>query len=272
MVDENYMVYSVVASASLSLLSCILLIAAIIIVRDFESLSYKLIAYLSITDMITSISFLLPVIFKYQKSVCVTQGFMLNYGVLASFVYSSIILHYLKWCIVYEKQQTRSLEIIYNVFGWGFPAILSAIPLITDSYKSSGHWCWFESQGALNIFYQIMEGYGIGLIILCFNVHSLVCINRKLKKEILLDSQGENIRKRLMNRMVYYPFVILICIIPAAINRIILYLGKESLVLQLMAANTQCLMGFGNCIVYGFTDNLKKKLRRRYNDWTSKLN
>jgi hypothetical protein len=214
--------------------------------------------------MLTSIAFLLPLLRDSSEEVCKAQAFLLNFGVLASFIYSSIILHYLKWCIVHEKQQTRKLEAFYSLLGWGLPMVLSCIPFFTDSYKSSGNWCWIPMNGTLNKMLQVLEGYGIAVVVICFNVFCLLAISKKLKSEILLDAEGENMRKRLMKRMVYYPFVIVVCIIPAAVNRAMMMAGKDSIVMQGLAANVQCLMGFGNCVIYGFTDNLKRKLKKRF--------
>jgi len=115
-----------------------------------------------------------------------------------------------------------------------------------------------------NTILQFFEGFGIALLVLVFNVYNLLEINKKMKKDTLNDAENEGIRKKLMQRMVYYPLVIGICILPAGLNRILNALGERIEVLEIIAADAQCLMGFGNCVVYGFTDNLKKRLKIRF--------
>ena len=47
--------YSIVACASISLGTCGVLLVAIMMLKDLNTLPYKLITYLCVTDMITSI-------------------------------------------------------------------------------------------------------------------------------------------------------------------------------------------------------------------------
>lgn len=254
--------YSVIISASISLIFCILLLIGIILIKDFHSLSYKLIFYLCLTDMLTSIAFLLP---TSTSALCTTQAYLINFSILSSFLYTAVIMHYLKWCIVYEKQQSRVLEIYYTLFAWAFPALISCIPILTESYGDAGGWCWIPVENQIkNSILQFFEGFGIALFVLVFNVYNLLEVNKKLKRDMLNDVENEGIRKKLMNRMVYYPLVIGICILPAGVNRVVNFLGKRNEVLEIIAADAQCLMGFGNCVVYGFTDNLKKRLKIRF--------
>ena len=53
--EDTIIHISVIVSACISLVSCGLLLFAIILIKDFRSLPYKLISYLCITDMLTSI-------------------------------------------------------------------------------------------------------------------------------------------------------------------------------------------------------------------------
>ena len=103
------------------------------------------------------------------------------------------------------------------------------------------------------------------IIILIYNIATLIEINTKLKQDYLEDSLHEGLRMKLMKRLIYYPIVLIICVIPAALNRIITLSADNNLNMYLISAVFQCLLGFGNCIVYGFTDNLKRKIRRRFN-------
>lgn len=257
----NIFYYSVLVSASISLIFCILLLIGIILIKDFYSLSYKLILYLCLTDMLTSIAFLLP---NSSENICIAQAYLINFSILSSFLFTGVIMHYLKWSIVYEKQQSWQLELYYIVIAWMFPAILSVIPILTDSYDNAGEWCWIPEKKIINYVLQFFEGFGTALVIIVYNVHSLLAISRKLKKDTSNDMENEGIRKKLMKRMVYYPLIIGLCVLPAGINRVANIFNKEIKELEILAGVAQCLMGFGNCIVYGFTDNFKKRLKSKF--------
>ena len=183
-------------------------------------------------------------------------------------MFTSVILHFLKWSIVDEKQQSIKLHIGYLAVGWVVPFLLSLIPIFTDSYDRGSFWCWISNDKKVeNIILQVFEGYGVALIVLIYNIYNLVLINRKLKKEINSSSDDENIRRKLMKRMIYYPLVIIICIFPAICLRVITLISQHEtegpLWLEALSADFQCFIGFANCLVYGLTDNLKKKVKSK---------
>lgn len=104
-------------------------------------------------------------------------------------------------------------------------------------------------------------------MVLVYNIYNLVLINRKLKKEINSNNDDENIRRKLMKRMIYYPLVIIICIFPAICLRITTLISQQDEYkykwLEALSADFQCFIGFANCLVYGLTDNLKKKVKSK---------
>lgn len=176
-------------------------------------------------------------------------------------------MHFLHWSIVKQRSQSKRLEFGYLAFGWGIPFILSSIPLALGSYGKAYGWCWIEGTTSIeSIVLQITEGFGMILIVIIYNIFTLLQIKATLSHGISDSTIGECLKKKLMKRLVYYPMVLIICIIPAAVHRIILSTGKENnTYVAILAADFQCLLGFGNCVVYGFTDNLKKKLKKKFN-------
>lgn len=267
MVNENAIFYSVIVAATVSLISCGLLIAAIVVVKGFSSLSYKLILYLTISDIFTSIGkgyigFLLP---NSPSVVCHIQAFLINFSILSSILFTAVILHFLHWTIVLQNKPSMKLEIFYLAFAWALPFALSFIPIITDSYNNASGWCWIKSNEITSTVLQLVEGFAVALFVLIYNTITLIKINKKLKSELAENEKEDRLRKKLMKRMIYYPLVLLICVTPAGIYRIFenVKLGNST-VLAIIAADSQCLLGFGNVIVYGFTENLKKKVKLKF--------
>lgn len=265
--NESALLYSVIVAATVSLVSCGLLIAAIIVVKGFSSLSYKLILYLTISDVFTSIGkryigFLLP---NSPSIVCYIQAFLINFSILSSILFTAVILHFLHWTIVLQNKPSVKLEIGYLAFAWALPCALSVVPIFTNSYRNTSGWCWIhEHTELISIILQLVEGFATALIILIYNTITLIKINKKLRSELTENEREDRLRKKLMKRMIYYPFVLLICIIPAGIYRIFENLGIKNSILAIIAADSQCLLGFGNAIVYGFTENLKKKVKLKF--------
>lgn len=183
-------------------------------------------------------------------------------------MFTSVILHFLKWSIVDEKQQSIKLHCGYLAVGWLVPFLLSLIPIFTNSYYRGSFWCWIKNDEKVeNLILQVFEGYGVALMVLVYNIYNLVLINRKLKKEINSNNDDENIRRKLMKRMIYYPLVIIICIFPAICLRITTLISQQDEYkykwLEALSADFQCFIGFANCLVYGLTDNLKKKVKSK---------
>ncbi|OMJ72807.1 hypothetical protein SteCoe_28671 [Stentor coeruleus] len=263
MAYENEIYYSVIIASTVSLISCGLLIAAIVIVKGSSSLSYKLILYLTISDIFTSVGFLLP---NSPLEVCYIQAFLINFSILSSIMFTAVILNFLHWTIVLQNKPSMKLEIFYLVIAWVLPCALSVIPIITKSYKNTSGWCWiYERNLAVSITLQLVEGFAIAFFVLVYNIITLIKINKKLKSELAENEREDRLRKKLMKRMIYYPLVLLICILPAGIYRILESKGVDSsIALKIIAADGQCLLGFGNAIVYGFTENLKKKVKLKF--------
>jgi len=104
--------------------------------------------------------------------LCVLQGFMVNYGGLASFwwiqtigwVMYSAIFHPKLWRA--ERWMIAQRERLMIGTNYGLPLLISALPLLTGSYGNVGHYCW------------ITESTETGRVLrwLCFYVHLLLII------------------------------------------------------------------------------------------------
>jgi hypothetical protein len=199
--------------------------------------------------------------------MCQVQAFLINFSILSSFFFTSIILHFLHWCIVQRKMQTKKLEVYYMLLAWGLPFILSFVPITTNSYQPSNGWCWIDGQNHYEVIaLQLVEGFGTFTIILLYNIVTLIKIKKKLQQDITEHSGYERLRVKLIRRMIYYPILLLICVLPAAIHRVYLYITSTELpTFTIIAAVFQCLLGFGNCLVYGCTDSLRNRIKKRLN-------
>ena len=177
-----------------------------------------------------------------------------------------MILHFLHWSIVKQRSYSKTLELCYLLYSWGLPLILSIIPLALGHYGPANGWCWIAGTNETSlILLQLSEGFGVIFLVISYNIITLFQIKFKLKQDSIEGYMDETLRKKLLQRLLYYPIVLIVCVLPAALHRILLATQINSSSVAIVAADFQCLLGLGNCIVYGFTDNLKRKIKKRLN-------
>ena len=190
--------YNIIVCNSLSLIACFFLLTMMIIIKDFSLLSYRLIAYLCLIDMITSIgdfysAFLLP---SSNEGFCYIQAFLINFGLLASILLTSVIIHFLDWLIVKDRPQSKRLELGYLLFVLGTALLLSIVPFVLNYYNYEEWICWIEGDNKnLKILLQIGENYLVMMMVFVYNVITLVKIYKKLKNIDFDESFDEVLKK-----------------------------------------------------------------------------
>ena len=111
---------------------------------------------------------------------------------------------------------------------------------------------------------QIGENYLVMMMVFLYNVITLFKIYKKLKNIDFDGSFDEVLKKKLMNRLIYYPTVLFICITPTGLHRIVFdYRNHDNVYIRILATDLLGLIGLANCIVYGFTYSLKKKIKNK---------
>ena len=168
--------------------------------------------------------------------------------------------------IVNENFEVAKKEKTFLVLSFGFPALLTPFPLLTDSYGQSRGWCWITEYRNINQMWMIIEFYGPFVLIFFLNIFSYYKIYQRIWAGDSLTFEIK-VMKKLLGRLKLYPISLIICFGIATVHR--LYYasgGSKNAYLDLIAGCTLSLYGFINSIVYGFTRSVRNSIKRTFNN------
>lgn len=224
---------------------------------------HNLIFYLAISDFFLSIaSFVKSSGFDSGiiSSTCVFQGIMINFTELNSICWTSIIA--LSVYLSTKKNAIQLIEkfyIFYFLFAYGFPLLLTILPLFSNSYGPAGAWCWMNTKNHENvsawIWSLIIYIFIWGNII--FNIIAIIKSLRYFKIRTFEVEEKNNEEADFLKNfcivLKFFPIILVICWLPATINRIYLFAShKENTGLYATQAFFSNLTGFLNCTVYSY--------------------
>eukprot|EP01128_Nolandella_sp_AFSM9_P005892 TRINITY_DN293_c0_g1_i3.p2 TRINITY_DN293_c0_g1~~TRINITY_DN293_c0_g1_i3.p2 ORF type:complete len:268 (+),score=46.18 TRINITY_DN293_c0_g1_i3:58-861(+) len=172
--DEQEVVWGVwMAGSFISLLSAGLVIAIILFFSRNQLRSSRLVLAIASATFLESVSALLSwITFEFESPLmCRFQGALTQFSQLSMFAWTFIISLDLYLHVVKGVSVSRSHELIYHSFSWGFSLLFTILPLSTDAYGPTGVWCWIRSDERGQVwrwivFYLPLYGVIMGTIFL----------------------------------------------------------------------------------------------------------
>ena len=251
---------SILISASLSILGCLLIITSSLIFKKLQSYTFRLVTYLAIADLLASISnpqsgFILP---GYKdRTWCIAQSLVQNYSQMASLIITGIISYSLYKMIVLNDLSITNKEKYFVSFSFLLPLVLTPLPLITGSYGESGGWCWILYSQPIDRFWMVIEFYGQLVLMLFLNIFFYTKIFKILKRDEAF-SQNREMMHKVMNRIKWYPLILLICFGPSLVHRVYYeFHESHSEALNIVSGCMAAIYGFVNALVYGMTSKVR---------------
>jgi hypothetical protein len=139
-------------------------------------------------------------------------------------------------------------------------SISSILPLILHAYGQSGAWCWINkpkySKSEILIL-RITMLYGPVWIVITWNIFVSVKVYLKMKNYF----NSEN--KYIVNKLVYYPLILLICYTPITISRVF----NNIFISQSFDVFAECILmteGVLNMIVYGLSKEVRLVIKEMF--------
>jgi len=267
--DEKPIVYLLTAVSLLSLFGSLFIIITYICFRKIRNYAYKLVTYLSYSDIILSIGNILSwgtIKYKAEDHLCFTQAFLINFGGLASVLWTSVIAWSIYSATVLNAKNLRDKNMRFLLVGYGVSLALSIIPFITKQYGRAGLYCWIEDQEIVKDSLMRFAMFYIPLwIALSFNIYAYLRVIAFIKKYI-----STTLEVRFVHRLKYYPMVLVICWTFPTINRIYNIFGEEVKALTYLHVIFGGLQGFLNALVYGANDQVRQAWREKL-DFCSRI-
>ena len=246
MVKEQVLDYYfvVVAVNILSFFSCIFIIALYVFAKSLRNYAFKLVLCVTINDLIRIICSLFPIFYYDYKNLCTILGFIFIFTFLGSILWTLVISLTLYQVIIQHKENFVQFYLLWMVSITIYSFILCFIPLLTNSYGLVLIVCTLK-EDYLGSIYKLSLFYGTAWVAIAVIIIIYSKINSESKKQ-------ESYELSLI-RIKLFPMILIFCILPMTILRILQVFNIYLVELQYIADVTWALHGFFNSIAYGMS-------------------
>ncbi|CAM9883270.1 unnamed protein product [Ectocarpus sp. 6 AP-2014] len=274
--EQDGLLAAAQACATFSLLGSLLIIFCYARYKHLRKLSFTLVLFLAISDVGADITYFMgnP---EDNRAACVAQGALQQFFQMAQILWAVAIACVLRDVTVnlrmYHPHEQSALMRRFHVAVWGSALLSTLLPFTTDSYGSTGSWCWIETNPGSDVDVGTMWRY---LVLYCplwaaivFNIKVYVrifSVVRRFSTEIAGDASAvgpsaeqQTRMTKFSKRLVWYPAVLIASWTFATINRIQNAVDPDHPVFGLFLLHTSLVafQGFFNALVYGSTDAVK---------------
>ncbi|OMJ93350.1 hypothetical protein SteCoe_3705 [Stentor coeruleus] len=213
-------------------------------------------------DLGISIACFYPAYFYHNFILCQIQGFLIQFFSVAESLSFACITIVIFQIVILKKERylgqlSLKATIIIVILG---AAIFSVIPFFIDGYSFAGANCWInldKKSKIENLLCQIALNYGILWVVIIWNFIAY----RKILKEFTKNVGSSQYRVSLVGRMKLYPWTLVICYTPLSIFLCLkgADIDISNFAFAICLFFVRC-FGLANSLIYGFTENLKKKI------------
>lgn len=271
-----------------SIVASLFLIAAYAFYKEIRTRSFELIVYLSVSLIITNISYIM----HYNKIVdptpsrwdffCLAQATLMTTGEISQTLFTTFIAYSIYTNIVYfqevkqeerlaKEQREYTSRITYILVGFGIPLLIGLGFIPAGVYGKSNHWCWL----ATPYFYQLPDSdqskpYNIkivpevGIVYYCL-IWTLQITNYYFffSTISILDSNVEDKAyvSHYIRKLIQFPLIQLFIVFPQTITKFLLTQNLRDLTLPAISVCLITVQGLLYSFSYGYNNSIRKKLK-----------
>jgi len=180
---------------------------------------------------------------------CRFQAFLIQFGSLSSILWVTVISYCIKEVVINRNAYVEEDIKKYHAFVWITATVFACLPFTTNSYGPASGWCWIKKEevgGMWRFVTFYLPLWIAGLWILWIYYRTI--------------RQLENSMQTVLNRMKYYPLVLLITYFFATVNRVSQLFTDPIFILACLHYFFSTLSGLFNCVVYGWTPTVRAEL------------
>jgi len=251
--EKDTLTSIMIFGAVCSLAGSLFIIIAFLTIPKLHNFAFRLVFFMAICEFLHALGGALGGSFDDDgnSGTCRFQGFLIQFGSLSSIMWVVVISYCIKQVVINRNAYVEEELWYYHIYVWTSTIILSVLPFSTDSYGPASGWCWISK-----------EDTGIVWRFVSFYVPLWIAGAWILWIYYRTIRQLENSMQVVLNRMKYYPMVLLITYFFATVNRIAQIFTEPIFVLACLHYFFSTLAGFFNCVVYGWTPTVRAEITR----------
>lgn len=262
MSEKTALSLMLIITCSISAFGSIFIITAFLYFKSIRSFAFKLVFFMSISDLVRSISLMLPP----EGLSCKFQGFLLQFSTASSILWSFNIAYSLYTTVINQENNPSRHQTKFLLLAYLFPFLLAFIPLFTDSYNNAVGWCWIQKDFITDLVERIFCLYIIIWTVIAFNLSVYWKIIMKIRKEFknVIEDQADN--NAVIKRLSLYPLTLILCYLPITVKRTMEIGGQEILPFWFLCLSAFgiSIFGFANALVYGFSRPVREAIKELF--------
>lgn len=266
--DREEIYYFLIPFNIISIIGCLFILSIYLIFKPLHQFAFKLIFFLSVFDLGSSLAFLIPTYNSDSNdSLCQTQSILLNLfsglGIQwTAFIAVALYKVIVKNTMVPEKN--LKFVILFIIL---LNLIVTAIPLSTNSYGITLGWCWIKYQTNYTEA-PFIERLGLFFIPLWIIIVFNAVLYTVLLKKSSVKIENPDIVKNLKKKLRFYPLILIICYFPYTLKVVFEITGSQMVlnnekIFTVFSGVFRSMLGFFNAIVYGSTKQVKNLIWRK---------
>jgi hypothetical protein len=229
-----------------------------VIAKPLHFYSFKLVFVLNFFDLLRSATQIFPMFYEdIPGFLCEISGLVHIFAVFQTNYWSFVIAVTMYQALVLNNIYIEKYFRFWVGFGLAFPGAMCITSAFLGLYGNIGQNCTLKLNSEGNIFRLIIVYIPGGLISL-----GSAFIFLKLYKVLSINNSENFSREKIQaKRLFFYPLILLVCIWPQLILRIMQMAEKSSLDLMYVSSILWGLQGFFNALAYTLTKPIKEYLK-----------
>ena len=184
--DEDWTKIIEYSIGSISIIGCFFIISVFLCYKDLRSFPFESVVYLTISSMMTTISYLIYYIepnspkSELNMTMCEIQAFSMIWFENSQYIWATLIGYGVYQAVVNFEDNNYKTDwrkrTMYLMTGFGLPLIISLICLSRRVFGPSGSWCWIDTKGEFSFDHHMLEN-NLFLIFLYGFFWTMILIN-----------------------------------------------------------------------------------------------
>ena len=262
--QQGIIYYTVLACSILSIFGCIFIIILYIKYPNLQKLPFRLIFYLTISDLGTSLAFSIPYMTSYY--LCQIQGGMISYFTLSSVLWCACLAHAISTTVL-KGIDIDSFEKHYCIIGFIIPLLTLFVLIDIHNYNVASGWCWIyqdknpSDEYYRQVSYRLVTFYVPLFIVLIYIFVQYIKVIHAIKDSLIYSTSRKEVSEKMILKLRLYPLILFFSQLPVIVIRFMSFFRTEpEWYIVLIAGTGTSLNGFLNSIVYGLTQEIKHEI------------
>jgi len=252
---DYFVLYSAVIISFISFLGASFIILTYLKFPKLRNFTFKLVTFISLSDFLFYLGKLISISSVWGNPgpiICSIQGLLINYGELASVLWSGTIAFTLYYTIITPiPDLVDKYYFKMKLICFGVPFLFTIIPWYLGYIGQAGDFCWIVIDNRhrwTSFFMRLFEFYLPLWGIIYYNIYVYIRLIH------YLNSINANVG---LKRLALYPLILVICWFFPTLHRIESFFRDDSQFLNAMHNISESLQGILNAILYGMNENVR---------------